>query len=246
MKYKPFLDGAMIPRLETAPRALSPNAAFMCHLAGAGFEGDIGMSATDQTIFSTDNSLYQVKPEGILFPRNTGDVRRIAVVLSRPEFADVTLAPRGGGTGTKGQSLTKGIVVDRSRHINRPLEIDPVRRIARVEAGAIKDQLDKVLAPHGLFFAPELSTSNRVTIGDMISTDACGRGSCLYRKTSSHVLAICVALTGGTDFLSRRWMGRNCATAWAAFIARLPASILRTVPISSGYIPEAQPLHDEL
>ena len=54
----------------------------------------------------------------------------------------------------------------------------------------VKDQLNKALAPHGLFFAPELSTSNRATIGGMINTDACGQGSCIYGKTRDHVLAL--------------------------------------------------------
>lgn len=193
----------MIPRLEAEPRTPSPSEAFLHYLDGVGFEGDIGMSAAERTVFSTDNSIYQVEPDGIIFPKNIGDLKRIAKALSRPEFFAVTLAPRGGGTGTNGQSLTAGVVVDCSRHMNRILEIDPVRRIARVEAGVVKDQLNKALAPHGLFFAPELSTSNRATIGGMISTDACGQGSCLYGKTSNHVLGLRVVLTDGTDFLSR-------------------------------------------
>lgn len=193
----------MIPRLRAMPRMFSPHDAFLHHLAGAGFEGDIAMSAADRTVFATDNSIYQVEPAGILFPKNIHDLKHIAKTLARPEFSGVTLAPRGGGTGTNGQSLTTGIVVDCSRHMNRILEIDPVRRIARVEAGVVKDQLNKALAQHGLFFAPELSTSNRATIGGMISTDACGQGSCLYGKTSNHVLGLRIVLTDGTDFLSR-------------------------------------------
>ena len=193
----------MIPKLRSE-RQISPSGAdFLQDLAKAGFEGDLGLTAAERTVFSTDNSIYQVEPDGIVFPRNTDDLRRIARTLSRPEFSAVTLAPRGGGTGTNGQSLTTGIVVDCSRHMNRILEIDPVRRIARVEAGVVKDQLNKALAPHGLFFAPELSTSNRATIGGMISTDACGQGSCLYGKTSNHVLGLRVVLTDGTDFSSR-------------------------------------------
>ncbi|KQV33546.1 MULTISPECIES: FAD-binding and (Fe-S)-binding domain-containing protein [unclassified Rhizobium] len=193
----------MIPRLGTEPRALSPNEAFLRSLPGFGFEGDIGTSAADRHVFSTDNSIYQVEPAGIVFPKNVADLKRIAQALAVPEFSGVALAPRGGGTGTNGQSLTSGIVVDCSRHMNRILDIDPVRRIARVEAGVVKDQLNKALAPHGLFFAPELSTSNRATIGGMISTDACGQGSCLYGKTSNHVLGLRVVLTDGTDFSSR-------------------------------------------
>jgi len=193
----------MIPRLDPARRATTPGDDFFRHLADAGFEGDIGLSAADRNVFSTDNSIYQIEPAGIVFPRNADDLKRIAKALARPEFADVAITPRGGGTGTNGQSLTTGIVVDCSRHMNRILEIDPVRRIARVEAGVVKDQLNKALAPHGLFFAPELSTSNRATIGGMISTDACGQGSCLYGKTSNHVLGLRVILADGTDFSSR-------------------------------------------
>ncbi|MCF3642647.1 FAD-binding oxidoreductase [Rhizobium sp. TRM95111] len=193
----------MIPRLSAEPRTPSPSADFLHHLTGAGFEGDIATSAADRTVFATDNSIYQVEPASIVFPKNIHDLKRVAKALARPEFAGVAIAPRGGGTGTNGQSLTTGIVVDCSRHMNRIIEIDPVRRIARVEAGVVKDQLNKALAPHGLFFAPELSTSNRATIGGMISTDACGQGSCLYGKTSDHVLGLRIVLTDGTDFLSR-------------------------------------------
>lgn len=193
----------MIPHLSAKPRASTPSDDFLRHLAGGGFEGAMGTSSADRTVFATDNSIYQVEPAGILFPKNIHDLKRIAKALARPEFSGVTLAPRGGGTGTNGQSLTTGIVVDCSRHMNRILAIDPVRRIARVEAGVVKDQLNRALAPHGLFFAPELSTSNRATIGGMISTDACGQGSCLYGKTSNHVLGLRIVLTDGTDFLSR-------------------------------------------
>ncbi|MCQ4630309.1 FAD-binding oxidoreductase [Shinella sp. CPCC 100929] len=193
----------MIPRLDADRRIASPSDNFLRHLATHGFEGDIGTGPADRLVFSTDNSIYQVEPAGIVFPKNIGDLKRIAKALARPEFSGVTIAPRGGGTGTNGQSLSEGIIVDCSHHMNRILEIDPVRRIARVEAGVVKDQLNKALAPHGLFFAPELSTSNRATIGGMVSTDACGQGSCLYGKTSNHVLGLRVVLADGSDFLSR-------------------------------------------
>ncbi|MCP8894939.1 FAD-binding oxidoreductase [Shinella daejeonensis] len=193
----------MIPRLTCAAHASILSAAFLRHLAGSGFKGTIAQAAANRNVFATDNSIYQVEPAGILFPKDIDDLKRIARALARPEFSGVTLAPRGGGTGTNGQSLTTGIVVDCSRYMNRILEIDPVRRIARVEAGVVKDQLNKALAPYGLFFAPELSTSNRATIGGMISTDACGQGSCLYGKTSNHVVGLRVVLTDGTDFSSR-------------------------------------------
>jgi len=202
-KRKPFLDSAMIPRLDTSRSVSAANSNFFKHLASVGFEGDTGTGVSERTVYSTDNSIYQVAPAGVLFPKNIDDLKRIAKALAKPEFSTVTIAPRGGGTGTNGQSLTDGIVVDCSRHMNRIIEIDPERRTARVEAGVVKDQLNKALEPYGLFFAPELSTSNRATIGGMIATDACGQGSCLYGKTSNHVRALRVVLTDGTEFLSR-------------------------------------------
>ena len=193
----------MIPRLSSAPAASSIYEDFCAELRTRGFSGDLTLGAADRTVLATDNSIYQLIPQAIAFPRGTDDLVRIARLLREERFRAVKVAPRGGGTGTNGQSLTDGIVVDLSRHMNRILEIDPERRTARVEAGVVKDQLNAALKPHGLFFAPELSTSNRATIGGMINTDACGQGSCLYGKTRHHVLALTTVLLDGTVWTSR-------------------------------------------
>lgn len=193
----------MIPRLPPGRHDILPPAGFFERLIEAGFKGDIETGEASRTVFSTDNSIYQVEPLGIVFPCGIDDLTVLATVLSEPAFSAIRIAPRGGGTGTNGQSLTSGLVVDCSRHMNRILEIDPVRRIARVEAGVVKDQLNRALEPYGLFFAPELSTSNRATIGGMVSTDACGQGSCLYGKTSNHVLGLHIVLADGTTWWSR-------------------------------------------
>lgn len=194
----------MLPRLASAKdSAQRQTQAFTRRLAALGFGGDVETDEGARTVASTDNSIYQVKPSAIVYPRGADDLKIIATATSEPAFSDIAIAARGGGTGTNGQSLTSGVVVDCSRHMNHILEIDPVRRIARVEAGVVKDQLNKALKPYGLFFAPELSTSNRATIGGMISTDACGQGSCLYGKTSNHVLGLRVVLSDGSDWWSR-------------------------------------------
>lgn len=193
----------MIPRLNSDIDTLLPDASFFERLVEAGFNGAMDASAAARTVFSTDNSIYQMEPAGILFPNDIEDLKTAASVLCEPAFRAVSVAPRGGGTGTNGQSLTSGFVIDCSRHMNRILEIDPARKVARVEAGVVKDQLNRALKPHGLFFAPELSTSNRATIGGMVSTDACGQGSCLYGKTSNHVLGLRIVLMDGTDWWSR-------------------------------------------
>lgn len=172
--------------------------AFLTTLAQEGFQGEIADDLGLRTVLSTDNSIYQRLPQAAVFPRDEADVQRLARLLVRPEFRAVVLTPRGGGTGTNGQSLTDGIVVDLSRHMNRILEINVEERWVRVQSGVVKDQLNAALKPHGLFFAPELSTSNRATVGGMISTDASGQGSCTYGKTRDHVLDLRTVLLDGT------------------------------------------------
>jgi len=188
----------MIPVLTRHTVAVPLYAAACAELRLRGFEGDLTLSDADRTVFATDNSIYQVEPGAVAFPRSRDDLVRIAKLLEDPRFSEIVIRPRGGATGTNGQSLGHGLVVDTSRHMNRILEIDVAGRTVRVEPGVVKDQLNRELAKHGLFFAPELSTSNRATLGGMISTDACGQGSCLYGKTRDHVLALSCVLTDGT------------------------------------------------
>lgn len=192
----------MIPRLLPSSEPAALYVAFCAELRARGFEGDLTDTGADRTVLSTDNSIYQITPQAVAFPRTLDDLARIATLLSDPRFTEVTIAPRGGGTGTNGQSLCDGLVVDLSRHMNRIIEIDVEGRFARVEAGVVKDQLNAALAEHGLFFPPELSTSNRATIGGMIATDACGQGSCLYGKTRDHVLELTTVLGDGTVWRS--------------------------------------------
>ena len=145
---------------------------------------------------ATDNSIYQRLPQAVVFPRHTDDVEAIGRLSA--DFPGVCFSARGGGTGTNGQSLTSGIVVDMSRHMNHILEINADEGWVRVQAGVVKDQLNDALRPHGYFFAPDLSTSNRATIGGMINTDASGQGSLVYGKTSDHVLGLTSVLADGT------------------------------------------------
>ncbi|WP_018151314.1 D-2-hydroxyglutarate dehydrogenase YdiJ [Leeia oryzae] len=188
----------MIPRLVPDAPVLPIHAEFLTELTVHGFAGEVSDQYADRLLPSTDNSIYQRLPDAVVYPRHTADVVLLARLAAQPRFSAVVLTARGGGTGTNGQSLTSGIVVDISRHMNRILDINVEERWVRVQAGVVKDQLNAALAGHGLFFAPELSTSNRATIGGMINTDASGQGSCLYGKTRDHVLTLSTVLPDGT------------------------------------------------
>ena len=187
----------MIPKLSEVSPIQAKYLSFIERLKASGFSGDTNPDYANRVVLSTDNSIYQVLPQGVIFPKTTQDIQLLVQLSNQDEFNDVVLSPRGGGTGTNGQSLTDGLVIDLSKHMNRILEINPEEGWARVEAGVVKDQLNNAIKPYGLFFAPELSTSNRATIGGMINTDASGQGSVMYGKTRDHVLSLKTVLLDG-------------------------------------------------
>ncbi|QIZ47531.1 D-2-hydroxyglutarate dehydrogenase YdiJ [Dickeya zeae] len=195
----------MIPQITQAPGIVQSVLSFLEALKQHGFTGDIATQYADRLTMATDNSIYQLLPDAVVFPRSTADVSLLARLAGEARFHELVFTPRGGGTGTNGQSLNHGIVVDMSRYMNRILEINPEQGWVRVEAGVIKDQLNQYLKPYGYFFSPELSTSNRATLGGMINTDASGQGSLVYGKTSDHVLGLRAVLPGG-ELLDTRAM----------------------------------------
>src|SRR5690606_32836311 len=175
---------------------------FIDALRQSGFRGDVNPDYANRTVLATDNSIYQVLPQGVVYPRDSDDLVKLATLSQQAQFRTIVLSPRGGGTGTNGQSLTDGLVVDTSRYMNRIIEINVEERWARVQCGVVKDQLNAAIKPHGLFFAPELSTSNRATIGGTINTDASGQGSCGYGKTRDHVPALHTVFLDGNEWAS--------------------------------------------
>ncbi len=190
----------MLPRLELQTDIDPVVIKYLDELSYAGFSGDIETQYSSRLAVATDNSVYQQLPQAVIHPRTTEDVVLIGKISAKPEYERVTFSARGGGTGTNGQALTRGIVVDLSRHMNKVLEVNAEEGWVRVQAGIIKDQLNDAVRQYGLFFSPELSTSNRATLGGMINTDASGQGSLAYGKTSDHVLSIQAVFADGSVY----------------------------------------------
>lgn len=163
---------------------------FLKALKASPFQGDIDASYGGRLVASTDNSIYQQMPQAVIYPKTQDDVGIVTHLAAQAEHQGVCFSPRGGGTGTNGQSLTEWLVLDLSRYLTRVLEINEREGWVRVETGIVKDALNEALKPYGYFFAPDTSTSNRCTLGGMINTDASGQGSLVYGKTSDHILAL--------------------------------------------------------
>lgn len=189
----------MIPELNYQDTIKSDYLAFLSALSESDFRGDIEKSYASRLAVATDNSIYQWLPQAVVLPRDHQDVQLLTQIASDVDYQSITFSPRGGGTGTNGQSLTDGIVVDMSRYMNSILDINLEEGWVKVQTGVVKDQLNDFLKPYGYFFSPDLSTSNRATIGGMINTDASGQGSLKYGKTSDHVLALKAVLLDGSE-----------------------------------------------
>ncbi len=189
----------MIPALHYQSAIDSHTLDYLEELSKLGFKGDIEKQYASRLAVATDNSVYQQLPQAVIHPTSTNDVILIGQLASQSQFKSVTFSARGGGTGTNGQSLTPGIIVDLSRHMNKLVALNVEQGWVRVQSGMVKDQLNDILRPHGYFFSPDLSTSNRATIGGMVNTDASGQGSLRYGKTSDHVLSLEAVFADGSS-----------------------------------------------
>ncbi|WP_114327356.1 D-2-hydroxyglutarate dehydrogenase YdiJ [Candidatus Colwellia aromaticivorans] len=187
----------MLPRIDHQTHLSPLYESFVASLKKNSFTGDINASYSARLSVATDNSVYQQLPKLVIHPRTRQDIVILTKTANEDQYSEIKFSARGGGTGTNGQSLTPGIIVDLSKYMNKVLEINVQEKWVKVEAGVIKDQLNDYLRPHGFFFAPDLSTSNRATVGGMINTDASGQGSLVYGKTSNHVLALESVLANG-------------------------------------------------
>ena len=200
----------MTPPSPTRENIQPDYALFLSELAKTSFSGEIRGDFASRIITATDNSIYQILPQAVVFPRNSQDVVYLLQLANQKQFQNITFSPRGGGTGTNGQSLSSGIIIDLSKYMREILELNLEAGWVRVQPGVILDQLNSYLQPHGVFFAPNLSPSNRATLGGMINTDACGKGSRIYGRTSNHILELEWVLADGT-------LGKSQSVPMASF-----------------------------
>jgi FAD/FMN-containing dehydrogenase/Fe-S oxidoreductase len=161
----------------------------------ASIAGEVRFDRVTRALYSTDASVYQIEPLGVVVARTREDIVQ-TVRLCHEHRCPLTL--RGGGTSQAGQAVGAGLILDTSKHVNRLLEVDPARRLARIEPGIVLDELNALLKPHGLRFAPDISTASRATVGGMMANNSAGARSVLYGITLHHVLEQQVVLSDGS------------------------------------------------
>ena len=159
--------------------------------------GDVLFDAASRGRYSTDASIYQIEPIGVVAPRTEEDALaafRIAVDEGVP------VLPRGGGTSQCGQTVGAALVIDHSKYLDRIVGFDPAARTVSVQPGVVLDQLNAFLKPHGLWYPVDVSTSAQATIGGMAGNNSCGSRSIRYGNMVHNVRAIDAVLPDGAEY----------------------------------------------
>jgi FAD/FMN-containing dehydrogenase/Fe-S oxidoreductase len=163
-------------------------------LAGV-VEGDVSFDAISQALYSTDASVYQILPLGVVIPKSREDVIRTVRVCR--DFG-VSMTARGGGTSQAGQAIGRGVQLDFSKYLRRVISFEPEAKRVRVEPGIVLDELNAFLRPYGLQLPLDISTSDRATIGGMIANNSSGTRSVIYGKTLDYVESLTLLLSDGS------------------------------------------------
>ncbi len=175
-----------------APDAL---AALAADLRRAGVT-DVRFDPVQRILYSTDASIYQIEPIGVVIPRSVEEV--IATVTVCAAHAAPVL-PRGAGTSLAGQAVGHAVVIDCSRHLHRVVEINAEERWARCQPGLVLDHLTAAVRPYGLMLGPDPASGNRATVGGTVGNNGTGAHSILYGMIADNVLAVQAVLADGSQ-----------------------------------------------
>jgi len=154
----------------------------------------VHFEAQARALYAADASNYRQVPIGVVVPRNVADVVEAVGICRRH---GVPIVARGGGTAIAGQTINVAVVIDFSRYMNEIIEIDPDRKIARVQPGCILDHLRKAAEKHHLTFGPDPATHDHNTLGGMIGNNSCGVHSVMSGRTSDYVNRLTVLTYDG-------------------------------------------------
>ncbi|NER11353.1 FAD/FMN-containing dehydrogenase [Muriicola jejuensis] len=163
---------------------------------GSTLEGSLHTDILTRSLYATDASVYRKLPCAVAYPSGSEDLKKIILFAKEHELG---LIPRTAGTSLAGQCVGEGLVVDVSRHFTSMLDLDLDRKQITLQPGVIRDEVNEFLKPHGLFFGPNTSTSNRCMIGGMVGNNSSGTTSIQYGVTRDKVVALKTILSNGEE-----------------------------------------------
>jgi FAD/FMN-containing dehydrogenase len=157
--------------------------------------GELRTDLATRKLYSTDGSIYQIEPLGVVFPQVTDDLQ--AIVQAAADYK-IPVLPRGSGSSLAGQAIGPALIIDCSRHLNRLVEINPEECTATVEPGLILTELNRAAAKVGLQFGPDPASADRASMGGCIGNNAAGAHSIVYGMVADHLQSAEVILSDGS------------------------------------------------
>src|SRR5690606_4742396 len=183
-------------------------------------DAEVLFDAASRGRYSTDASIYQVEPIGVVVPR-TEEAARGAIAIAAE--LGVPILPRGAGSSQCGQTVGEALVIDHTKYLNKLLEIDAAGRRAVVQPGLVLDRLNAVLRTHGLWYPVDVSTSAQATLGGMAGNNSCGSRSIAYGNMVHNVLAIEAVTVGGERWRFGQLAEEGGPAGYRALVRRLTA-----------------------
>ncbi len=180
--------------IASAARTSEVDAAALEQALHVQVRGEVRFDSGSRALYATDGSNYRQVPIGIVLPRDVDDV--IATISLAREYGAPILC-RGSGTSLAGQCCNVAVILDFTKYMGNILEIDPARRIARVQPGVVLDHLRNTAEKHHLTFGPDPASHDRCTLGGMIGNNSCGVHSVMAGKTDQNVEALDVLTYDG-------------------------------------------------
>ncbi|MBZ4034322.1 FAD-binding protein [Flavobacterium sp. 17A] len=162
----------------------------------ASLEGTLLFDELHKTLYSTDASVYRIKPNAVAIPKTTEDIAKLIKFATEH---NMSVTPRTAGTSLAGQAVGDGLVIDVSKHFTKIISYNAEKKTVTVQPGVIRDELNLFLKPHGVFFAPITSTSNRAMIGGMVGNNSSGTTSIRYGVTRDKIAEVKAILSDGSE-----------------------------------------------
>lgn len=171
--------------------------------------GEVSFDNLTRRVYSVDASIYEIKPMGIVWPKNRKDVIEAVQIADTHQ---IPIIPRGAATGIVGGCIGEGLILDCSRHMTKIHHIDIKRENVLCDPGVVQDDLNAALAPYGYRLGPDTSTGNRATLGGMVANNSAGAYSLKYGKTGDHLLEAELVISSGEVL----YLGETDPAVWKA------------------------------
>lgn len=158
-------------------------------------QGEVRFDGYSRMLYSTDASLYQIQPVGVVIPKREEDVHAVVEIAAK---RGIPILPRGSGSSLAGQAVGAAIVIDFSKYMGDLINVDAEARTVTVQPGMMVTPLNRMLGKHGLMLGPDPASADRATVGGTIGNNATGSHSILYGMMADHVVSTKAILGDGT------------------------------------------------